>query len=315
MAAAQYIASARQGLTAFYGVLNESISARSSLERTIAPTQKRLEVLTAEYDRLHRYSTDIHQRYKSLQDQHNRLKADHAQVREAQAELQTTKAELQKELDELRVLRESAEVQLQRTQNELTALSDWRTQEARAYNKTIETLRETVQEKNNKLAATEEDLERELKHALKLIQDNEAAEAKASQLKDTVAAYELRIRELEEQNSTLRSENESAMKKIQHFRDSLEDGDARNDTLRLQSEIESLRKSLSAAEEARKKSEAGETRFRDENASLTQKLGSVKEVLAMRFPEINSDSDLENLASVIDKNGEKRGKKRRRCGK
>ncbi|KAK1754167.1 hypothetical protein QBC47DRAFT_403554 [Echria macrotheca] len=313
MIAAQYIASARQGLTSLYGALNESISARNSLERTSVPTQRKLETLTAEYDNLHQYCRDIHQRYKTLQDQYNCVTADLEKAKAGQVELQTTKAELQKtktELEELRVLRETVEVELQRTQNELTALSDWRTQECREYNSIIETLRQSVQERDTKLTAMEGDLERELKYALRAIQDNQAAEAEVSKLKDIIATYELRIRDLEGQN--LRAEEE-VMRKVQ-LGDPLEDENARKN-IQLQSEVESLKKSLSDAEEARKRLEADETRFRDENASLSQQLGVVKEVLAVRFPEIDIDGDLGNLSSIIDKNLGARGKKRRRCGK
>jgi len=93
----------------------------------------------------------------------------------------------------------------------------------------------------------------------------------------------------------------------------LEGEDARANTFWLQSEIESLNKILSDAEEARKKLEADKARFRDENTSLRQKLEKVKKELAARFPKINNNPG--NLSSIIVKNGEKKGRKRRQYGK
>jgi len=301
MVADQSIALARQKLTALYGVLNESISARSALERKLTPTQRQLEFLGAEYDKLLRSYRDVYPRYKSLEDQCSRLTADLEQAREGQVELHNMKVELQnmkaelhktqKELDEHRVLRETTEVQLQQTQNELTALSDWRSQESRAYSSTIESLQDSIKAKDAKLAVVEDDLERELKKVLSLIQYSEAADAEVLRLKATVTTSELRTRELEGQNNTLRSENESAMGKIQQLKDSLGGGDARADTLQLRSEIESLKKSLSDAEVTRNEFEAEVARFRDENESLRQELEAVRKEL--------------------DENQERKGKKRR----
>jgi len=128
---------------------------------------------------------------------------------------------LKKTQNEFNKYRQTTKIQLQRSQNKLAALSDW----IQACNSTIETLQNSVKEKDTNLATVEEDLKRELTNALKLIQDNEAAEAKISKLQATII--------------TLKSKKKSTVRKIRHLNDLPEGEDATAKTRLLQLEIES----------------------------------------------------------------------------
>ncbi|RSL62177.1 hypothetical protein CEP51_013507 [Fusarium floridanum] len=288
-AAGQSIEASRRERMAICRALNDASVARAGLERSAASTKKK-------YDQ-----------HRTLQNQHSHVCSDLANAQEGQRELQTVALTLEND----RALKEAVELELQQTKDELSALEDWKAQELRSRDYTVDKLQESIKTKDDQLAHFAEKLESLERQQNEILAETMGEyEAKLAKLRAESATREQASSNQRDQVAALSSELESARLFIQAFQEVQNEMDEKHSQAlqQLQKENDSLRESLEAASsnsqldaDTHDLADQTETELqllRDEHTSLTQKLETVQKSLVERFPDLH-----DNLDNLSGKNG------------
>ena len=318
-AAGQSIAASRQERMAIYRALNDASVVRGGLERSAAATKKKYDQVKLEYHELNKHYAALCEQHRTLQNQHSHVCSDLANAQEGQRELQTVTLTLEND----RALKEAVELELQQTKDELSALEDWKAQELRSRDHTVDKLQESIKTKDDQLAHFAEKLESLERQQNEILAETMGEyDAKLAKLRAESATHEQASSNQRDQVAALSSELESARLFIQAFQEVQNEMDEKHSQAlqQLQKENDSLRESLEAASsnsqldanthDLEDQTETELQLLRDEHTSLTQKLETVQKSLVERFPDLHDN--LDNLSSVLAINGERRHHKKRK---
>ncbi|RSL41596.1 hypothetical protein CEP54_015769 [Fusarium duplospermum] len=240
------------------------------------------------------------EQHRTLQNQHSHVCSDLANAQEGQRELQTVALTLEND----RALKEAVELELQQTKDELSALEDWKAQELRSRDHTVDKLQESIKTKDDQLAHFAEKLKSLERQQNEILAETMGEyEAKLAKLRAESATREQASSNQRDQVAALSSELESARLFIQAFQEVQNEMDEKHSQAlqQLQKENDSLRESLEAASsnsqlDANTHDLADQTEtelqlLRDEHTSLTQKLETVQKSLVERFPDLHDNLD------------------------
>ncbi|KAK7419117.1 hypothetical protein QQZ08_010987 [Neonectria magnoliae] len=317
-AASQSIAASRQERMAIYRALHDASVVRGGLERSAAATKK-YDQVKLEYHELNKHYAALCEQHRTLQNQHSHVCSDLANAQEGRRELQTITLTLEND----RALKEAVELELQQTKDELSALEDWKAQELRSRDHTVDKLQESIKTKDDQLAHFAKKLDSLERQQNEILAETMGEyEAKLAKLRAESATHEQASSNQRDQVATLSSELESARLFIQAFQEVQNEMDEKHSKAlqQLQKENDSLRESLEAARsnsqldanthDLEDQIETELQLLRDERTSLTQKLETVQNSLVERFPDLHDN--LDNLSSVLAINGERRHHKKRK---
>ncbi|RYP24009.1 hypothetical protein DL767_008683 [Monosporascus sp. MG133] len=314
-AAAQSIAATRQERIAVYRALDDANVAYADLERRANAAHRMYEQQKVEYHKLAKHHKKLCEQHKNLNDQYNRIRTDLATLKDG-SELQAVKIMFEDE----KALRDALELQLQQAKDELTALEDWKHEELRVRDLTIDKLQGDVQRKSSELGHLAEKLElleEQNRIATETMQDYEAKtadiaglKAENNKLQEEAAALEaqiqpakLAIQALEEVQNVMEENHAQALQQLQQENTSL------REALKAAGSSCEVETSIHAGWE---QSETEKGLLRDENTSLRQQLEIITNTLVKRFPDLHDN--LDNLSSVLAGNW-RGGRKRRKTAK